>query len=95
MLEKIKTYLSIEDDTLDSLLNILIENAVDAFEVYTNASAADNQSIILKMVVEDYNRKGSEGISSLSFGSGSESVLEDYSVGLQKLIRRQKKARVL
>lgn len=95
MLEKVKVYLGITDTEKDSLLNILIENAEAAFMDATSRDSANYQTVILKMVIEDYNRYGSEGISSLSFGSASESVLEDYSAGLQKQIRRLKKVRVL
>lgn len=95
MLEKIKAYLGITDTDKDSLLNIMIENAEAGFEAATNRPAADHNTVILRMVVEDYNRYGSEGIASLSFGSGSETVLEDYSAGLQKQIRKLKRMRVL
>lgn len=78
MLEKIKAYLGITDTDKDSLLNIMIENAEAGFEAATNRPAADHNTVILRMVVEDYNRYGSEGIASLSFGSGSETVLEEY-----------------
>lgn len=94
MLEKIKIYLGITDTEKDSLLEIMIENAEASFEDATNRTAADHSNIILKMVVEDFNRYGSEGISSLSFGSGSETVLQDYSEGLQKQIRKLKQVRV-
>ncbi len=95
MLEKVKTYLGITDNSQDSLLNIQIENAEAAFEAATNRPPAEHSTVILKMVVEDFNRYGSEGISSLSFGSGAESVLEDYSAALQKQIRKLKRMRVL
>lgn len=95
MIEKIKIYLDITDNTKDSLLNILIENAEANFETATNQAPAAHPTIILKMVIEDFNRHGSEGIASLSFGSGSETVLEDYSAGLQKQIRKLKRIRVL
>lgn len=95
MKEKIKAYLGINDNSKDSLLEILIENAEACFMDSTNRPPADHSTIILKMVVEDYNRYGSEGIASLSFGSGSETPLEDYSAGLQKQIRKLKRIRVL
>lgn len=93
MLEKAKIYLGISGNEKDALLNLLIELATDFYETYTRNEA--NPAIILKMVVEDYNKYGSEGISNLSFGSGNETVLEDYSAGLQKQIRRNKRMGVL
>ena len=94
MLERIKTYLGITDTEKDSLLSILIEDAEAWFSNYTNAASADNPTIITKMVIEDYNRYGSEGISTLSFGSGSESVNQNYSDGLMVEIRSRKKVRM-
>lgn len=93
MIDKLKAYLAINDDSKDELLSILYENAEAAFESYTSRDAFDYQTIIFKMVVEDYNRWGSEGISSLSFGSASEGVLTDYSSGLQREIRKHKRIR--
>ena len=95
MIEKLKAYLGINDNSKDFLLDILIENAEASFEASTNQPAAAHPTIIMKMVIEDFNRHGSEGIASLSFGSGSETILEDYSIGLQKQIRKLKRMRVL
>ena len=94
-IERLKSYLNITDCSKDSLLITLQENAVEALEDYTGTPATKHGSIVFKMMLEDYNRYGSEGISSLSFGSGKESILEDYSAGLQRQIRRLKKVRVL
>lgn len=91
MVDKLKVYLGITDNSQDALLSILIDNAVTAFEDYTRRDAFDYDTIIFKMVVEDYNRWGSEGISSLSFGSATEGVLTDYSTGLQRQIRKHKR----
>lgn len=94
MLDKLKTYLSIDEEQ-EPILEIIIDNAEAAFEDFTGRLAADYPTIVLKMCVEDYNRLGSEGIGSLSFGGGSESVLGDYSDGLCRQIRRLKKVRVM
>lgn len=95
-IDKVKIYLGINDDKENSLLELLIDAAEASFKEATNQpTAADYQHIITKMVVEDYNRIGSEGIASLAFGAGSETALQDYSEGLQKQIRRAKKVKVL
>lgn len=89
LVELLKKYY--KDTEIDvELANILISNAESAFEAYTNALAANNQDIILRMVIEDYNKVGNEGIQSISFGNNTETVLEDYSAPLQKIIRKKK-----
>lgn len=95
MIDKVKAYLGITDSDKDALLSILWENAECAFEDYTGRAAFEHENIIFKMVIEDYNRSGSEGLSSLSFGSASENYLGDYSDSLQKQIRRNKKIKVM
>lgn len=95
MLERIKTYLGILNNEKDSLINILIEDAEAWFEDYTNRAAADYTTIICQMVIEDFNRYGSEGIASLSFGAGTEVVNAEYSEGLMKQIKKLKKLKVL
>jgi hypothetical protein len=95
MLQRIKTYLGIMDNESDALLNIIIEDAQSWFNDYTHRAAADYPNIICKMAIEDYNRYGSEGIASLSFGAGIEVVNAEYSEGLMKQIKKLKKVRVL
>lgn len=95
MLKKIKVYLGINDDEYDSLIELLIQFAMDAFEDYTGASAADHETVIIKMVIEDFNKYGSEGISALSFGGAKEDVLTNYSAPLLKQIRKHKKVKVM
>ena len=97
MLEDLITYLKIaNDDTASqSILSMLITFAEDAFEAYTGQDPADYDSIIMKMVIEDWNKYGSEGIPSFSFGSNVENSLTDYSDGLKRQMRRLKKVKVI
>ena len=97
MLTTIKTYLGLTNTSKDSLLQILIDNAIYYFQDVCNIEfvEADHKTIIVKMVVEDFNRLGSEGISSLTFGSSKEATNQEYSDGLSKQIRKYKRAKVL
>lgn len=97
MLEMLLSYLGIANSDTESqnIISMLITLASDAFEDYTGQSAEDHQSIIMRMVIEDWNKVGSEGRPSFSFGTNSESLLTDYSDSLKKQIRRVKKVKVL
>lgn len=99
MLEKIKILLGIadEDASKDELLNLLISNAKAfaisfcGYDEYTSKLDA----VVMKMVLEDYNRMGAEGISSRSFSGVSESYSDDYSTGIYTLLKRFKKVILL
>ena len=99
MLEKIKLLLGIsdEDNSKDDLLELLISNAKDYAVSFCGYDEYNSQFdiIVMKMVVEDYNRLGSEGISSKSFNGISESYVEDYSAGILNSLRRWKKVILL
>ena len=90
------TYLKIENDDTQSqsILSMLITFAEEAFEDYTGEPADEHENIIMRMVIEDWNKYGSEGIPSFSFGSNVENSLTDYSDGLRRQMRRLKKVKV-
>lgn len=78
MLDKLKLLLPSADATV---LGTLIENATAYFCSYCNQTAVPStaQSIIIKMVLEDYGRLGADGLNSRSFAGVNESYLTDYS----------------
>lgn len=97
MLEILKAMLGISDTSKDTLLGYLIDNA-EAFAVsycglseYTTAL----DSVVIKMVLEDYNKLGSEGINSKSFSGLSESYTEDYSAAIYTILKRNRRARFI
>lgn len=94
MIEEIKVLLEIYDNESDKILNLLCRTASDEFMLLTGCSADDYPRLIQQMVVERFNKLGSEGINSLSFGSANENCADNYSAGLQKAIRRCKKVKV-
>lgn len=97
MLETIKLMLGISDTSKDALLNCLIDNA-KAFAVsYCGLAeysiALDNA--VIKMILEDFNKLGSEGISGKSFSGLSENYNEDYSPAIYSILKRNRHARFI
>lgn len=94
MLNNLKVYLGCNDE---ALLDTLIGNAKDFAVSYTGLPEYSEKldHIIFKMVVEDYNRKGSEGISNKNYSGVAESYLTDYSAGIYKALRRFRKIKVV
>lgn len=72
MLEKILLLIGADAD--QELVNLLISNAKAFLLLYCGFSEYSSayDAIVIKMVVEDYNRLGSEGLSSKSFSGLSE-----------------------
>lgn len=99
MLEKIKLLLGIseEDTSKDDILELLISNAKAYTVSFCGYSEYNSQFdvIVMKMVVEDYNRLGSEGMSSQSFNGISESYNDDYSTGILNYLKKFKKVILL
>lgn len=99
MLEQVKTYLGISNSDKDSLIELLIEDAKTYAMDYCNINdawlPAKFDTIIVKMVVQDYNRIGSQGISSQSYSGVSESFIEGYSDEIIKLLNKNRKLRCL
>lgn len=97
MLEKIKILLGISDTDSDALLNILIEE-VQAFIIdYCNLTAYGIalDSVAIKMVIEQYNKCGSEGISSKSYSGISESYTDDYSATIYTQLDKHRRIKTL
>jgi len=97
MLERIKLLLNITDDSKDALLNELIDNATEFAQNYiNNDDALDNLTgTIIAMVIYDYNRMGTEGLSSENYSGMSFSYTAGYSDDIMKQLRRYRKVRVI
>ena len=79
MLEKVKLLLGITDNSKDDLLTFLIEQAIDEVMAYTHLDCVDELgTIIIKMVAYNYNRLGTEGLSSEGYSGISFNYTEDY-----------------
>lgn len=97
MLERIKLLLNITDDSKDALLEELIDNATEFAKNYiNNDDALDNLTgTIIAMVIYDYNRMGTEGLTSENYSGMSFGYTAGYSDDIMKQLRRYRKVRVI
>lgn len=97
MLSKVKVFLNIKDTDKDELLTILIDNAKQEIINYCNLKEYDNKldSTLIKMVLSDYNKLGSEGIASQSYSGVSESFINGYSEDIISILNKHRKLRML
>lgn len=99
MLEKIKLLLGLaeEDESRDDLINTLIslckDQAVDFCNLDEYSSKLD--SAVISMVIERYNKIGTEGVSSVSTNGINESYVEDYSKPIKNKLIKNRKVRLV
>lgn len=95
MLDKIKLLLSMTDDTADDLLNTLIAMCKEEAYIYCNLPEynAKLDNIVVSMVIEKYNRIGSEGSKSQSASGISASYDSFYSDKVVKMLNKHRKVR--
>ena len=99
MLEKIKLLLGIaeDDEKYDDLLNLLISlcksQAVDFCNLKEYSSKLD--SAVIEMVIERYNKRGTEGVTSVSSNGISESYIDDYSQIVKAKLIKNRKIRIV
>ena len=92
MLEDIKLLLNYKDDSEDALLELLIQQATDEAKDFTHREdVCDLQSTIEKMVIYNYNRLGTEGITSESYSGVSYSYELDYPEPIMRMLKRYRK----
>lgn len=74
MLDKILLLLGPAADSQDELISLLINNAKAYLLLYCGLDeySTDYDTIIIRMVIEDWNKLGSEGVSSKSFSGLTE-----------------------
>jgi len=85
-IDTLKTYLQIEDSSLDSKLAIILGLAEQDYLDKTHQTEA-NDSIVLDMAIERYNQLGNEGISQMNYSGISEAFRTDYSDKVKGRIR--------
>ena len=97
MLERIKLLLNITDESKDALLNELIDNATEFATNYTNNETALESltGAIIAMVIYDYNRMGTEGLTSENYSGVSFGYSSGYSDDIIKQLKRYRKVRVI
>ena len=95
MLDKIKILLGLTDDSKDELLNVLIalckDESIDFCNLKEYSSKLD--SAIIAMVIERYNKMGTEGISSVSTNGINESYENGYSEIVLSKLRKNRKVK--
>lgn len=95
MLDKIKLLLSIVDDTADDLLNTLIAICKEEAYIYCNLPEYNEKldNIVVFMVIEKYNRIGSEGTESQSASGISATYESFYSEKIVKMLNKHRRVR--
>lgn len=97
MLEKIKLLLNANDDSLDELILTLISLCKEEAYVYCNLPEYDSRLdfIVIQMVIERYNRIGSEGATSQSSSGVSMNYDSFYSDKVVRLLNKYRKVKML
>lgn len=97
MLDKLKLLLSIADDEKDDMLATLISLCKDEAIAYCNLEEYNERMdfVITQMVIERYNRIGSEGATSQSTSGVSMSYNDFYSEKVRLMLNKFRKVRTL
>lgn len=97
MLERIKVLLNINDESKDALLGELIDNAEEFAVNYTrNADCIESlKPAIVAMVIYDFNRLGTEGLTSESYSGVNFGYAAGYSDDIMKQLKRFRKVGVI
>lgn len=95
MLEKIKILLGLTNDSKDELLSVLIALCKDEAIDFCNLKeySAKLDSAIIGMVIERYNKIGTEGVTSVSTNGINESYVDGYSEIVLSKLRKNRKVK--
>lgn len=92
MLDNIKLLLGLKTDEKDELLELLISQATAEAKEYTNNNDTKRLSAaITKMVVYNYNRLGTEGLTGEGYSGVSYSYAADYPDSVVRLLNKCRK----
>ena len=99
MLDKIKMLLGIaeDDDSKDDLLDVYINLCKDDAINFCNLSDYDSKldSVVISMVIERYNARGTEGLSSVSGSGVNEHYKDGYSANIISNLIKHRKIRCI
>ena len=99
MLEKIKMLLGIaeEDESKDDLINLLISLCKNEAVDFCNLPEYDSKldSAVISMVIERYNARGTEGLSSVSGSGVNEHYKDGYSSNIISALVKNRKIRCI
>lgn len=92
LIDNCKLLLGITGTEKDDLLNLLIDNAEEYAVSYTrNQNVTELSGCIQRIVVYDYNRINTEGLSSESYSGLSFNYAADYPESVLKPLRAHRK----
>lgn len=97
MLDRIKLLLNRTDDSEDELLQTLIALCKEEAYTYCNLGLYDSilDYIVVQMVIERYNRIGSEGATTQSTSGVSTSYDSFYSDKVTKMLNKHRRLRTI
>lgn len=96
MLEKIKLLLGITADEKDDLLTLLIEQATEEAIAYTRNDCVDElNTAIIRMVVYNFNRLGTEGVDTENYSGVSFGYSTDYPDNIVRILKSKRKLVIL
>lgn len=91
-LDKMKMMLGITNNDKNDLLTLLLDQATETAITYThNENVCELQPVILKMAIFDYNRLGTEGLSSEGYSGVSFSYVDDYPETILRSLRSKRR----
>lgn len=96
MLERIKLLLNKEnDDGIDELLLLFIALCKEEAYIYCNLEEYDEalDYIVIQMVIERYNRIGSEGTTAQSSSGASASYDSFYSKKVERMLNKHRRVK--
>ena len=97
MLDKLKLLLNIPDDTQDELLQVLISLCKDEAFNYCNLPEYSTKldGAVIEMVIERYNRIGSEGATQQSSSGVSITYDSFYSEKVRWMLNKHRKVKMI
>lgn len=99
MFDKIKLLLGLaeedesRDDVISTLIGLCKDQAIDFCNLDEYSPKLD--SAVISMVIERYNRIGTEGVSSVSTNGINESYLDSYSKPVMAKLIKNRKVRLV
>jgi hypothetical protein len=93
----IESYLGVSDATNKNIIVQLMSGAMLEATDYCNLLTYDIKldSTVVKMVIQQYNKLKTEGISSQSYSGVSETFIDGYSKDVMDMLNRFRKVRFL
>lgn len=95
MLEKLKLLLNISGDDSDELIKLLIKLCKEEAYVYCNLDEYDEilDYVVIQMVIERYNRIGSEGTTAQSSSGASATYDSFYSQKVERMLNKHRRVK--